>query len=66
VNVTRQGALLVRTQRPVRIGSPLVDAHRKPIGRVIDVIGPVKAPYLVVRGAVGGAALLGKETFAVR
>ncbi|HVL88276.1 MAG TPA: Gar1/Naf1 family protein [Candidatus Thermoplasmatota archaeon] len=64
VNVTRQGFLLVRARSsdaPPRIGATLTDARRNPVGRIIDVIGPVRGPYAVVAPQGSPTALLGKE-----
>ncbi len=35
-----------------RIGAPLFDEKRRKVGIVADIIGNVKKPYLVVKGAV--------------
>ncbi len=35
--------------RPPRIGVRVYDSRGKLIGRVVDVIGPVRSPYIVIR-----------------
>lgn len=47
---TAQGMSLVKCadDDPPAIGSELLDEHLNPIGRVVDVIGPVSGPYLVI------------------
>lgn len=47
VNLAEKG-FLVKSLRMVPIGTPLVDVRNQPVGRVSDVLGPVKAPYLLV------------------
>ena len=47
VNLSSRG-LLVKAPRMVPIGTLLVDARHQPVGKVVDVIGPVAAPYLVL------------------
>lgn len=46
--IARNGNLLVQSSKPQRIGTPVVDQQIKRLGKVVDVIGPIKAPYIVV------------------
>lgn len=64
VNVS-QGGLLVKAPRMVPIGSSVVDVRNQPVGRVVDVIGPVAAPFLLVKPSKGATPqkLLSKEVF---
>ena len=55
VNLSAKG-LLVKAPRMVPIGTRLVDVRNQPAGRVVDVIGPVAAPYLLVDPGKGGKA----------
>lgn len=64
VNLTRQGHLVLRATKALKIGSAVSDPRNNPAGRVADVIGPVAAPYLVVVGNRPSAGLLGKELYA--
>ena len=41
--------LIVKAEKTPRIGSDVVDENLKSVGRVFDVIGPVSAPYAVVK-----------------
>ena len=69
--VAPRGELLVQAPRMVPPGTRLVDARRERVGKVVDVIGPVARPYLVValpRGRDRGPPpnplrLLGKELY---
>jgi len=64
VNTTQAG-LLVKAPRMLPIGTTLVDVRNQPVGRVSDVIGPVKAPFLVVKPGKGAnpLRLLNREVF---
>ena len=45
--------LIVKANRMLNPGSHLVDVRNQPVGRVVDVIGPVNAPYLLVKPGKG-------------
>ena len=45
-------ARITNPRKIPRIGSPLFDRKGKKVGVVTDIIGNVKKPYLVARGAV--------------
>ncbi len=64
VNASERG-LLVKAPRMVPIGTPLVDVRNQPVGRVVDVIGRVEAPYLVVNPGKGAKTqrLLSREVY---
>lgn len=64
VNATERG-LLVKAPRMVPIGTPVVDVRGQPAGRVQDVIGPVAAPFLLVKPGKGAnpLRLLNREVF---
>ena len=47
LNLSERG-VLVKAPRMVPIGTSVVDVRNQPVGRVIDVLGPVAAPYLLV------------------
>jgi rRNA processing protein Gar1 len=47
----------------VPIGTTLVDVRNQPVGRVVDVIGPVAAPYLLVSPPKGKAPRLDREVY---
>ena len=46
--IARNGKLLIKSSKPQRIGTPVVDQQIKRLGKIVDVIGPVRAPYIVV------------------
>jgi rRNA processing protein Gar1 len=55
VNLSGKG-LLVKAPRMVPIGTRLVDVRNQPAGKVVDVVGPVAAPYLLVDPGKGAKA----------
>ncbi|HEV8360974.1 MAG TPA: Gar1/Naf1 family protein [Candidatus Thermoplasmatota archaeon] len=65
VNVTRHGHVLVRGAGKPRLGAPVSDARGRPVGRIADLIGPVREPYVLIAPARGADArrLLGQELF---
>lgn len=44
----KSGRLIVKLSREVRPGVFLFDADKRKLGKVIELIGPVKAPYASV------------------
>ncbi len=44
--------LIVKTEKAPRIGTEVVDENLKVIGKVFDIIGPVSAPYAVVKPTI--------------
>lgn len=64
VDVTPRG-MLVKAPKMVPIGTTLVDVRNQPAGRVVDCLGPVAAPYLLVNPGKGGKPqrLLRQEVF---
>ncbi|MFA5861740.1 MAG: H/ACA RNA-protein complex protein Gar1 [Candidatus Thermoplasmatota archaeon] len=62
IQITERGAL-VKAPRMVPIGTTLVDVRNQPAGRVIDVLGPVTAPYLLVLPPRGKTTKLDREVY---
>lgn len=64
INASEKG-LLVKAPRMVPIGTNLVDVRNAPVGRVIDVLGPVAGPYLLVKPGKDAKTqrLLSREVF---
>jgi RNA-binding protein len=50
--------IIVKTEKAPKIGSEVVDEHLKVVGKVFDIIGPVSAPYAVVKPTVSEPAKL--------
>ncbi|NHJ31570.1 MAG: hypothetical protein FK732_01790 [Asgard group archaeon] len=45
---SKKGNILVKSTKAHRIGLPVVNQEIKRVGKVVDVIGPAAAPYIVV------------------
>jgi RNA-binding protein len=50
--------IIVKTEKVPKIGSEVVDENLKIVGKVFDIIGPVSAPYAVVKPTVSEPAKL--------
>jgi len=44
--------IIVKTEKPPKIGAEVIDENLKVVGKVFDIIGPVSAPYAVVKPTV--------------
>ena len=44
----KSGRLIVRLTKEVRPGVPILDDRGRSLGRVVELIGPVRAPYASV------------------
>jgi RNA-binding protein len=44
--------MVVKAENPPKIGSEVVDENLIVVGKVFDIIGPVSAPYAVVKSIV--------------
>lgn len=65
VNVTRRGQAVARGGKDARVGTYVSDARGRDIGRVQDLIGPVREPYILIACGRGTdpRRLLGQEVF---
>ena len=50
--------MVVKTEKAPKIGSEVVDESLNVVGKVFDIIGPVSAPYAVVKPTVREPAKL--------
>ncbi len=56
--------IIVKTEKAPKIGSEVIDENLNVIGKVFDIIGPVSAPYAVVKPTVREPAkLLNKPVY---
>ena len=51
-NLSPSGNAIVKAENPPKIGSEVVDENLVVIGKVFDIIGPVSAPYAVIKPSV--------------
>jgi len=65
LNLTPRGQVLVRSTGEPRMGADVTDRRGTKVGRVADLIGPVRSPYVVVHPhpRADPRRLLGQELF---
>ena len=51
-NVTPSRNMVVKTENPPKMGFDVVDENLNVVGKVFDIIGPVSAPYAVVKPTI--------------
>jgi RNA-binding protein len=56
--LTPSKSLIVKAEKAPKIGSEVVDENLNVVGKVFDIIGPVSAPYVVVKPTVREPAKL--------
>jgi len=49
LHVSSSGNMILKAEKPPRIGDRVVDQSLKPVGVVFDVFGPVSSPYVAVK-----------------
>jgi RNA-binding protein len=59
----KSGRLIVRLSKEVRPGAFLFDDGRRNLGRVVELIGPVRAPYASVAVVSSRLGKKGDPTF---
>lgn len=47
--ITKNGNMLIRTKELPSIYSNIVTADKKNVGKIIDIIGPIMDPHVVVK-----------------
>jgi rRNA processing protein Gar1 len=60
--------MVVKTIILPKVGSPVFDSKKRRVGNVVDLFGPVKSPYALIKPAAGLTAddqrgLVGSEVF---
>ncbi len=51
-NVTPSRNMVVKTENPPKIGFEVVDENLDVVGSVFDIVGPVSAPYAIVKSTI--------------
>jgi len=59
----KSGRLIVRLTREVRPGVPILDDRGRSLGRVVELIGPVRAPYASVAVTSGRTGKAGDAAY---
>jgi RNA-binding protein len=52
LNVTPSQSIVVKVEKAPKAGATVIDENLKVVGRVFDIIGPVSAPYAVIKPSV--------------
>ena len=48
-HITSTNKLIVPSNKTPRIGSVIVNKQQKPIGKINDILGPTKQPYISIK-----------------
>jgi RNA-binding protein len=65
-NVSPSRNVIVKAENNPKLGSEVVDENLKVVGKVFDVIGPVSAPYAVIKPAISEPSrLLNKPVYLI-
>lgn len=49
VRLARSGMLIAKVSKEPKPGQLLVDSKGRPVGKVVEVFGPVESPYASIR-----------------
>ena len=49
LSVTPSKNIVVRIDKPPKMGVAVIDENLNTVGRIFDIIGPVSSPYAVIR-----------------
>ncbi len=49
LHVTKRGSIIVQTDKSPPMGAKIVDKKAQFVGKIQDVFGPVKSPYIAIR-----------------
>lgn len=52
LHITPSHSIVVKIENIPKIGEKVVDENMKPLGNVFDIIGPVNAPYVIIKPAI--------------
>jgi RNA-binding protein len=52
LSVTPSHSIVVKVDKPPKLGAAVIDENLKVVGRIFDIIGPVSSPYVVIKPSV--------------
>jgi RNA-binding protein len=52
LSVTPSQNIVMKVDKPPKLGAAVIDENLKVIGRVFDIVGPVSSPYAIVRPTI--------------
>ena len=62
LRVTPSRNVIAKVENIPRIGETVVDENLKPIGKVLDILGPVSSPYATIAPTILDPEKLAKKT----
>ena len=63
------GKILIRAENKPKLGTTVVDKHKNPLGKIKQIIGPVKKPYIIVypnKRVKTGFGLIGTDVYILK
>jgi len=64
LHISSDGNLILRAEEPSKIGAKVIDGHKRRVGVVLDVFGPIDSPYISVKPESADAeGLVGRSLF---
>ena len=61
LSVTPALNLVLKVDKPPKLGAAVVDENLKIVGKIFDIIGPVSSPYAVVRPTINNPEKLASK-----
>ena len=52
LNVTPSQNIVIKSNKPPKIGVNVVDERLKVVGKTFDIIGPTSSPYIIVKSKI--------------
>ena len=52
LSVTPSQSIVVKIDKPPKMGAAVIDENLKVVGRIFDIIGPVSSPYAIVKPSI--------------
>jgi RNA-binding protein len=62
LHVTPSRNVVARIEKVPRIGETVVDENLKPVGKILDILGPVSSPYAMIAPTVRDVENLANRT----
>ncbi len=62
LHMTPSRNIVVKLENVPRIGETVVDDNLKPVGKVLDILGPVSSPYATIAPAIQDPEKLVRKT----
>ena len=65
LHVSQSRNIIIKIEKALKIGETVVDENLKPVGKILDVFGPVSSPYASVKTAIQESKKLTGKTLYV-